>query len=340
MTTTPYNHTLYTGRTEPFESDTAQYWHQNIYAFNEHDNTQKIGLLGFASDQGVNRNQGRIGAKHAPDAIKSAFGKLPMVGVQDLIGDDHLSTLVGDCGNVICDDNDTIIHDSLEAAQKKYAGNIQHILDANSVAIGLGGGHEIAWGSFLGLWQHLQDRQFSPNIGIINFDAHFDLRSDKYATSGTPFLQIGEFLHAQNTAFNYMAIGISRFGNTKALFDKADTLGVQIISDDECYELDFKEIIKKIDAFLIDKDVIYLTIDMDCLAGAVMPCVSAVAAFGLDLPFLERCVKHIIDSDKVKMIDIAETCPKYDIDGRGIKVVARLLGVIIEQILVNKIKSE
>ncbi|WP_432481172.1 formimidoylglutamase [Moraxella sp. ZY200743] len=336
--TTSYNPKLYTGRAEPFELDAAQYWYQHVHAFNEHPNVQSIGLLGFASDQGVNRNQGRIGAKYAPDVIKSAFGKLPMTGVQGFIDGDKLSMLVGDCGNVICDDNDAIAHDSLEVAQKKYADNIQHILDANSVAIGLGGGHEIAWGSFLGLWQHLQNQKLSSNIGIINFDAHFDLRSDKYATSGTPFLQISEFLHAQNTDFNYMAIGISRFGNTKALFDKAQTLGVQVISDDECYEIDFKDIIKKIDDFLIDKDIVYLTLDMDCLAGAIMPCVSAVAAFGLDLPFLKRCVKHIINSGKVKVIDIAETCPKYDIDGRGIKVVARLLGMMIEQILVNKIK--
>ncbi len=47
-----------------------------------------------------------------------------------------------------------------------------------------GGGHEVAWASFQGLVEHLHkakhlnkiQSEYNPKIGIVNFDAHFDLR--------------------------------------------------------------------------------------------------------------------------------------------------------------------
>ncbi|MFB2578433.1 formimidoylglutamase [Acinetobacter sp. c2-A9] len=327
---TDYNANLYTGRAEPFEPAIAQYWYQHIKA----NDSQKIGLLGFASDQGVQRNKGRIGAKHAPDKIKSALAVLPISReLQAQCAD--LSNLVGDHGNICCHDDDVITENALEQAQTSYSEQMSEMIATGQLAIGLGGGHEIAWGSFLGLYQGLEKLKQNQSIGIINLDAHFDLRNDQYATSGTPFRQISEFLHAKNQPFHYLTIGISQFGNTAALFERAENLGVKVISDDDCYRLDWQDIASQIQAFINQVDVIYLTIDMDCLSGSVMPAVSAVAAKGLSLDFVERCVSLIIDSGKVKIIDMAEVSPKYDIDGRGLKVAGRLLAVMIEKVLMQ-----
>lgn len=354
LTQTPFNPNLYTGRDEPFEP-LARYWYQHISEFTH----QKIALLGFGCDQGVNRNLGRIGAKHAPDAIKSALGKLPIS--LDLVEQGKLSTLVGDLGNVICADNDKIIKDSLEQAQQIYSEQVAKMVAKDTLVIGLGGGHEIAWGSFLGLYQGLQNQILSnqklqnqklqnqalqqqeqqnhqksvtamPKIGIINFDAHFDLRQDKYATSGTPFRQIAEFLSQKNEPFCYLAIGISQFSNTAALVHRAKTLGVSVITDDDCYRLPFMAICQQITDFTDCVDVLYLTLDMDCLSGAIMPAVSAPAAKGLSLDFVEHCLEVILASNKVKIIDIAETNPVYDNDGRSLKVVARLLAKLLESV--------
>ena len=63
------------------------------------------------------------------------------------------------------------------------------------------------------------------NIGIINLDAHFDLRQDQYATSGTPFRQIAEHLDIKEQPFHYLCIGISQFSNTASLYEQAFDLG-------------------------------------------------------------------------------------------------------------------
>ncbi len=321
---TPFNFHLYQGRQEPYENQLAKYYYQVIKTYTN----QPICLIGFACDQGVNRNQGRIGAKDAPDVIKSAFVKLPISWqLQKLLGE--LDGLIGDVGNVVCDDDNAIIDGVLEASQSDYAKKISEIIHNNSLPIAIGGGHEIAFGSFMGVYQAISKQR----IGIINLDAHFDLRHDKYATSGTPFRQIAEFLQQSGEKFYYMPIGISDFGNTASLFEKAEKLGVNIISETDCHHKDWQSIAKQIDGFIDGVDVIYLTLDLDVLQAAFMPAVSAVNSHGLTLEFVEKCIACIISSGKVKLIDIAEFNPTYDIDGRGAKVVARILAGMIKNIV-------
>ncbi|MBF0784745.1 formimidoylglutamase [Muribacter muris] len=328
---TAFEQAVYTGRQEPYENTLAQYWYQHIHTFEQ----QPIALLGFACDQGVNRNQGRIGAKYAPRIIKSALAKLPISWALQQRYAEQLSALVGDAGEIHCQDEDRIIPELLEQAQHQYADSIAAIVAQNRLAIGIGGGHEIAWGSFLGLHQGLSAQHSALNIGVINLDAHLDLRQDQYATSGTPFRQIAEYLATSGQLLAYFCIGVSEFANTAALFERAKALKVKMLSDNDCYRLTWQVIESQILAFIAPLDRLYLTIDLDCLNAGTMPAVSAVAAKGLPLDFVERCISTIIQSGKVSVIDIAEYNPHYDIDGRGAKVAARLLALISEQQLLN-----
>ena len=350
------------GRAEPFESVRARYWYQiaQPYAFDStsQQNGQCIGLVGFACDQGVRRNQGRVGARAAPPLIRQAFAALPVIAELQQRFDGQLPTLLGDAGDIHCHDNDDFAERTLEQAQVKYAEKINHIIQQGGLPIGLGGGHAIAYGSFQGLWHALSSQtdqptndvsnvknyfendvesnvenkaSAMPTIGVINFDAHLDIRQSDVATSGTPFRQIAEHLDEHGQPFHYCCIGVSRFSNTAALFDRAEQLGVHIISDEDCTNKEWKKIAAQITGFIDSVDIIYLTIDMDCLPSSIVPGVSAPAAYGIELSFVERAVKRIMASGKVKMADIAEINPTFDIDGRSCKVAARLLATIIEQ---------
>ena len=336
--TKPVSHTAadmnrWTGRAEPFESARARYWYQIAKPYTQ----QHIGLVGFACDQGVRRNQGRVGARAAPPLIRQAFATLPVIAELQQRFDNQLPTLLGDAGDIHCHDHDDFAANMLEQAQVKYANIVSKIIEQGGLPIGLGGGHAIAYGSFLGLWQAIPQKDLTthkdatPRIGIINFDAHLDIRQSDVATSGTPFRQIAEHLDEQGQPFHYCCIGVSRFSNTAALFDRADQLGVHIISDEDCTNKKWKKIAAQITGFIDSVDIIYLTIDMDCLPSSIVPGVSAPAAYGIELSFVERAVKRIMASGKVKMADIAEINPTFDIDGRSCKVAARLLATIIEQ---------
>ena len=329
--------TLWTGRAEPFETARARYWYQLAQPYED----QNIGLIGFACDQGVRRNQGRVGARAAPPLIRRAFATLPVIAPLQTRYDNQLATLLGDAGDIYCHDDDDFAAHILEQAQLKYADKVSAIVKQGGLPIGLGGGHAIAYGSFLGLWQALQQTDITndidalPRIGIINFDAHLDIRQSDVATSGTPFRQIAEHLDAHGQPFNYCCIGVSRFSNTAALFDRAEQLGVHIISDEDCHYQPWQILADQVISFINQVDVVYLTIDMDCLPASVVPGVSAPAAYGIELRFVERMVKTIMATGKVKMADIAEINPTFDIDGRSCKVAARLLATIIEQHLLT-----
>ena len=343
MTIAAVSHTVadmnrWTGRAEPFETDRARYWYQLAEPYEQ----QHIGLIGFACDQGVRRNQGRVGAKAAPPLIRQAFAALPVISALQQRFESQLPSLLGDAGDIHCHDNDGLAESTLEQAQIKYADKVSHIIEQGGLPIGLGGGHAIAYGSFLGLWQALEktngttvSTHTAPTIGIINFDAHLDIRQSDVATSGTPFRQIAEHLDAHGQPFHYCCIGVSRFSNTAALFDRAEQLGVHIISDEDCHQQTWDSLAEQIDTFISKVDVLYMTIDMDCLPSSVVPGVSAPAAYGIELSFVERAVKRIMASGKVKIADLAEINPTFDVDNRSCKVAARLLATISEQHLLT-----
>ena len=275
-----------------------------------------IALVGFASDAGVARNKGRVGARQAPNLIRQALANMAWHS------DDHIA----DLGDIECNDG------QLEVSQKQCASVIANALSTNKV-ITLGGGHEVAWASFQGLAEHLNKIQSEqkPKIGIVNFDAHFDLRefesdiADVKPSSGTPFNQISDYCHKHQWPFHYACLGVSAASNTKALFNKADQLRVWYEHDRNMTQVSQVAQLVKLQKFIAECDYLYLTIDLDVFPAATAPGVSAPAARGVSYealaPFLEQIFQH---SEKLIIADIAEYNPDYDIDGQTARLAARL----------------
>jgi len=178
----------------------------------------------------------------------------------------------------------------------------------------------MAWGSFSGLATHLANGG-PETIGIVNFDAHFDLRRDARASSGTPFLQIAHDCDARGWPFRYACFGVSRYANTAALFARARELGVLFELDEAVSAVNGASALAE---FLAGVDHAYLTVCLDVLPAAVAPGVSAPAARGLGLDVLEPLIDAVCASGKVRLADIAEMNPRFDIDGRTAAVAARL----------------
>ncbi|CAE6903989.1 Catalyzes the conversion of N-formimidoyl-L-glutamate to L-glutamate and formamide [Vibrio sp. B1REV9] len=275
-----------------------------------------VSILGFATDAGVARNKGRIGSKKSPDLLRRALANLAW----------HQKTPLYDLGTVICED------DLLESSQAQCAQTIAQALPHSPVVV-LGGGHEIAWASFSGLAEyfktHHPDKQ--PKIGIINFDAHFDLRAfessltDVKPSSGTPFNQIHHFCQRNDWKFHYACIGVSRSSNTKALFQKADELNVWYVEDKQLCYMNHSYHLTQLQHFIDDCDYLYLTIDLDVFPAATAPGVSAPAARGVSYdiisPFLDRILHY---KNKLMLADIAEYNPTYDVDSQTARLAARL----------------
>ena len=316
------------GRIDSHEQQPALRWHQAVQPISR-KSAPGVAILGVCSDEGVYRNQGRVGASQGPDAIRRALSSQAW----------HQQRPLYDAGNVHCD-NANLAQLSIDQAT-----HIERLLEQGHLPLVLGGGHEIAYGSYLGLSNYLSNAQAnlanagsnqhnSGQIGIINFDAHFDLRRDSQPSSGTPFLQIAEHCLAQGQEFRYGCLGISETANTGALFHRADQLGVQYLLDEQLNDWQLDSAFHWLEQFIQPLSALYLTIDLDVLPAATMPGVSAPAARGVPLATVEALLARIkvLAGDRLRLADLAELNPKLDSDNHSARVAARLCHQIIKPV--------
>jgi formiminoglutamase len=298
----------WSGREDTEEIGFCQRWHQKIVPIVSPGDTAAGGvtLIGFASDEGVRRNKGRPGAAAGPEALRAALAGLPVMEEPELF----------DAGDVACEDG------KLEEAQDRLAAAVAEIIRHKNRAIVLGGGHEVAWGTFSGI---TRSGTKPDRLLVINFDAHFDLRVSALANSGTPFRQMREYCADRGAPFNYRIFGISRFSNTRALFDRADEIGARYWLDEDLQSTAGLEAARQALAGDLAKcEAAYLTICLDVLPGACAPGVSAPAALGVPLAHVETLIGEVLASHRLIAADIAELNPERDRDGLTARVAARL----------------
>ncbi|WP_298303574.1 formimidoylglutamase [uncultured Erythrobacter sp.] len=281
------------GRSDPEDGPDAKRMHHLV------SETGRRALLGFACEAGVIRNKGRTGASQGPTALRNALANLAAPARAEPFAD---------LGDVV------VRGDDLEEGQATLGGRVTHALATYERLVVIGGGHETAFGDYQGLASFYPEAK----IGIINLDAHFDLRlvGENGASSGTPFAQIREL---SPDTFDYLCLGIAEEANTQALFQRAEEWGVGTVSDHALIASP-QAGDQAIEGIVSRSDLIYLTIDIDLLPAYQAPGVSAPAARGVPLATVEHIVTKILSmceahDCKIPLADIVELSPPNDRDG-------------------------
>lgn len=282
------------------------------------DGPMGFAIIGFCSEQGVRRNKGRVGTALAPDYIRGQMSNLPCTFDE--------SVKLFDAGNILCQEI------SMEEGQAILGRAVEKIRALNLFPIVLGGGHETTFGHYQGLLAS-EEKQGEPDIGIINFDAHFDLRPyDKGSSSGSMFRQIADICQERGIHYGYLPLGIQKHSNTVSLFKTAESLGVNYVLAKEIQNGAITTVLEKVDTFLYGYKKAYLTICTDVFSSAFAPGVSATQSIGLDPEKVLPVIKHIIRSSKVIGFDICEISPRFDQDNTTAS-----LGAVIIFSVVNTI---
>ena len=298
------NQDFWSGRIDSNEGIAGYRWHQLIKDLDLSDEllpelkNDEIGIvfLGFKSDEGVRRNKGRIGAKDGPDTLRVSCSNLA----------DHFEgkTTLIEGGNIICEGRD------LEKAQEELSFFINKILSSKYFPMVFGGGHEVAYPHYMGIRKSVPETQ---SIGIINIDAHFDLRiPDKSSSSGTPFYEISLECNEASSPFKYLCLGVQKSGNTRALFKRAEEFGVKFVFAHELANQDSSKITQLLKEFISSVDHIYLTICLDAFDISFAPGVSAPSAMGLEPYSALKIIREVKTSGKLISADIAELNPRLD----------------------------
>src|SRR5690554_3711272 len=126
---------MWTGRVDS-DSDFKQFrYHQvaRCVSLLDLDDTPEVALLGFASDEGVRRNKGRVGAAEGPVYFRDNIGSMCWHGAES--GFIDVGKIIPKKGN-------------LEEAQQELGKAVQLLLQHQKKPFIIGGGHETAYGHY------------------------------------------------------------------------------------------------------------------------------------------------------------------------------------------------
>lgn len=309
---------IWQGRIDSQENVDAFRWHQWIKPLDlrqplpEFVGKMGFSLLGFCCDEGIRRNKGRQGAFSGPKEIRRELANLPCTFSSEVC--------LFDAGNIVCTDGE------LAKSQAALEQAVFCLRQAGLFPLVMGGGHETALGHFRGLADFLRQTRGKCNLGILNFDAHFDLRpfvGD--GNSGTMFRQIAADACQWGEMFRYFCMGIQRSSNTIDLFKTAQKLGVSYLLAGDISVQQDEYIMEKLDYFVQSVSNLYISICTDVFASSFAPGVSAPQPLGLHPEMVLKYLKHMLRTQKVIGFDIVEVSPRFDHD----RATASLAKVII-----------
>jgi formiminoglutamase len=268
-------------------------------------------LLGFPQDEGVRRNSGRVGAAAGPDHIRHWLHRLTP---WDSAHEADLGALAPlDLGNLIVDAD-------LEASQALLGQVVAGLLRAGTIPIVLGGGHEAAFGHYLGYVEA------GVPVGIINIDAHLDVRPllDGRGHSGSPFRQALEH-SVPLPAGRYACLGVQPFSTSREhlryCLDRQATVRWR---DDVAGRLE-ESFLDCLAEQRRQGCKTYLTIDADAVQAAEVPGVSAPNPLGLAGREVARCAFAAGSGAEVASLDVVEINPAHDPEGHSARWAALVI---------------
>lgn len=274
--------------------------------------TAAIAIIGFAVDLGIQRNEGRVGASSGPNAWREQFARLSAIP----------NLAVYDVGNIVATD------DHLDSMQKALAQIITQLLAAHYHPIVIGGGHEVAFGTYQGIAEFLKGKGTS-NLGILNFDAHLDMRPvlpDGMGTSGSSFRQIAEIREQEQLNFDYYAIGLQSSVNPPSVVQYAHAHKVKMVYADTLNDQNaLQTVVEEIDNYCENFSALYASFCLDVLAEPWAPGVSAPQPFGLTPEKILPFIKAVADCPHSLVFEVAELSPPYDQNHRTEKIAAQLV---------------
>jgi formiminoglutamase len=262
-------------------------------------------LIGFPCDLGVRRNGGRAGAALAPDRIRQFLYRLTACDAVAGIALDWLT--VHDLGNVR-------LGRDLESGQQALGAVVAGALAAGAVPIVLGGGHETAFGHYLGYVAA------GLNAAIINIDAHLDVRPfPAGGHSGSPFRQAFEHPSRPLLPGRYVVVGAQRQSVAKshAEYVRRHSGRIHWLPVDGCVAGLVQSVREELANFEAQGSGIFLTVDADAFRQADVPGTSAPSPIGLDgaawpdIAFQAGC------SRAVRSLEVVEVNPSVDRDDQS-----------------------
>ena len=196
---------------------------------------------------------------------------------------------------------------SVEDALKQIEEFAQIVLDDGKIPLMIGGEHLVTLGAVRAAAKNY------PDLHIIHFDAHADLREDYLGA---------KLSHATVLHRVWDIVGdnkIFQFGIRSG--DRAEfAWGKQHVQTQRFNFNGLEDVVQKLQG-----KPVYFTVDLDVLDAAVFPGTGTPEAGGVSFDELRRAMKLVADSCNVVACDMVELSPPYDQSGISTATALKLL---------------
>lgn len=256
-------------------------------------------ILGCPQDLGVQRNRGRPGAAQGPTAIRRCLYRLGVAGLADL---------------PICDLGDVPVDSDLETIHAVHHAVATQIIADGKLLISLGGGNDISFPDMAALAASGP----APALAI-NVDAHYDVRADQPANSGTPYRQLIEA--GLIDPRRYWVVGAQPHANSPVYTAYLRERGATMITLSAARRHGVAETVQ---ALLAESDAASIGwgFDLDVVQSAEAPGVSAPNPLGMRGDEFVALAMLAGAEPRTRLIEFSELNPLYDIDDRAARLVA------------------
>jgi len=257
----------------------------------------RIVILGYPYDEGVRRNNGRVGAALAPDEIRRCLYRLSIARLGNLS--------IADLGN-------TVIQTTLEETHVRHQSVVRQILSDGKILVSLGGGNDLSYPDCSALAQVAKD------MLAFNVDAHFDVRADIPRNSGTPYRQLLEegYIHPDR----FYQMGHQPFANSPTYARYLRECGVHVFSLAKLHKRGLLPVFRN--ALDTGAGAIFWGFDLDVIRAADAPGVSAPTPIGLTGDELCQIAALAGADPRTRVIEFSEVNPIFDVDYRTCRLTA------------------
>jgi agmatinase len=284
----------------------------------------------------------RTGSEEAPAGIRRwslqhsirHYGGSGYFAEYDLCLSDHLRAV--DCGDVECREGDT------NGNVLRGRERVREIVRAGAIPLILGGDHAAAVAGILGVTDCLTER-----LGIIAFDAHFDLfgggddpSTDRLYASSSQYIQALETGRVEPE--NIVMIGMRGIHNPRQWAAVAKGLGIRYFTMWDVEEKGIERVIDEaIERACHGTRHLYVTLDIDAMDSLVCPGTRFPDTPGLAPREVLKALRTIGAARTIGGFDVSEVAPQYDPHGGtqlfAASTVLEVLGGIAAQFRANSL---
>lgn len=205
---------------------------------------------------------------------------------------------------------------SAEAALADIQSRAEEILQAGKLPLLLGGEHLVTLGSVRAVAERY------PDLHIIHFDAHADLRDDYLGA---------KLSHAAVIRRCHDLLGDGRIHQFCIRSGEREEFRFAA-QHTELHKFDFTGLEEMVDRLAKENVPVYFTIDLDCLDPSVFPGTGTPEAGGVTFPALLQAILTVSRA-RIVAADVNELAPMLDASGASTAVACKVLRELLLALL-------